>query len=124
MVDWLTWTQVIVGCGAGLLCLVSGLLGRVPGDVAIGSLALVELLLVVQVVVTAWRWIVEGGPVGSGVEFAGYLLTALIIPPAAVFWGLIERTRWSTIVLSVAAFTIAVMVWRMNQIWTQPSPWL
>jgi hypothetical protein len=34
-----------------------------------------------------------------------------------VFWALIERTRWSTVVLGVAGFAIAVMVVRMAQIW-------
>ena len=50
-------------------------------------------------------------------QFYVYLISALLIPPLAVFWALIERTRWSTVVLGVAAFAIAVMVVRMQQIW-------
>jgi hypothetical protein len=47
------------------------------------------------------------------------VITALLIPPAAVFWALIERnSRWSTVVLAVAALSIAVMLVRMHQIWT------
>ncbi len=46
-----------------------------------------------------------------------YLGTAALIPPAAVLWALTERTRWSTVVLGVAGLAIAVMTYRMNQIW-------
>ena len=35
---------------------------------------------------------------------------AVQIPPAAVAWALIERGRWSTVVMGVASFAIAVMV--------------
>lgn len=117
MTDWFTWTQIIVSCGVGVLCLVLGLVGRAPSDLTLGCLALVELLLVAQIVVTVVVWNTGPGPTGSGVEFVGYLVTALIIPPAAVFWGFIERTKWSNVVLAIAALTIAVMIWRMDQIW-------
>jgi hypothetical protein len=38
--------------------------------------------------------------------------------PAAGFWALIERDRWSTVVLGVIGLSAAVMVYRMYQIWT------
>ena len=40
-----------------------------------------------------------------------------IIPPAATLWALVARSRWSTAILAAAAFAIAIMVWRMAQIW-------
>jgi hypothetical protein len=52
------------------------------------------------------------------VEFFAYLIVALLIPLGAAFWALIERTRWSTVVIGVGALTVAVMLVRMNQIWT------
>jgi hypothetical protein len=55
---------------------------------------------------------------GDTVEFFGYIITALIVPPAAIAWAVIERTRWSTLVLGVSGFTVAVMLVRMGQIWT------
>jgi hypothetical protein len=55
---------------------------------------------------------------GDTVEFFGYIITALVVPPAAIAWAVIERTRWSTLVLGVAGFTVAVMLVRMWQIWT------
>jgi hypothetical protein len=113
-----TIAQVIVACIAGLLCVITGLAGRRPNDYTLGSLVVVELLLVANLVIAIIGPAVGNHPTGNIAEFYVYLISALIIPPLAVFWGLIERTRWSTVVLGVAAFAIAVMVFRMEQIWS------
>jgi hypothetical protein len=42
----------------------------------------------------------------------------MLLPIAAGFWALIERSRWSTVILGVAALSVAVMLYRMLQIWT------
>jgi hypothetical protein len=52
------------------------------------------------------------------VEFFAYLLVAIMVPVGAGFWALVERNRWSTVILGVAALTVAIMLVRMNQIWT------
>ena len=56
-------------------------------------------------------------PTGSGLEFWVYLVSAVLVPPAAAIWALVDRTRWSTVILGVACLAIAVMVYRMGQIW-------
>ncbi|WP_350347085.1 hypothetical protein ABIQ69_10590 [Agromyces sp. G08B096] len=118
MIEWFTWVQVGVAVAAGLLCVVLGLAGRVPSDLTIGALALVEVLLVAQVVVALAAPAFGNEPTGSALEFGVYLVGALLLPPAAAFWALLERNRWSTVVLGVAALAVAVMVYRMHQIWT------
>ena len=50
--------------------------------------------------------------------FWGYLVTALLLLPVAAAWAFAERTRWSSVVLLVAALTVAVMEWRLVQVWT------
>ena len=45
MILWFTIAQVIVAVAAGLFCVIAGLAGRRPSDWTVGSLALVELLL-------------------------------------------------------------------------------
>jgi hypothetical protein len=117
MILGFTIAQVIVACVAGLLCVVIGLAGRRPNDVTLGALVVVELLLLAQLVIALIAPGLGNHPTGSVPEFYVYLISALLIPPLAVFWALIERTRWSTVVLGVAAFAIAVMVVRMEQIW-------
>ncbi|QHC59275.1 hypothetical protein [Rathayibacter sp. VKM Ac-2760] len=117
MIDWFTTLQVGIAVAAGLLCLVLGLLGRRPSDVSVGATAIVELLLIVQLAVAIVSPLVGNRPTGSLPEFYIYLVSALILPLAAGFWALIERSRWSTVVLGVVCLAIAVMVYRMHQIW-------
>lgn len=118
MITVFTVVQVAVAVAAGLLCLILGLAGRRPSDLSVGSLALVEVLLVAQVVVAIVAPFAGNAPSGSALEFWVYLVSAVLLPPAAVFWALIERSRWSTVILGVAALSVAVMVWRMQVIWT------
>jgi hypothetical protein len=118
VIEWFTWVQLAVAVCAGLLCILLGLIGRVPNDLTLGALALVELLLVVQLVVAIVAPVVGNAPSGNLLEFYIYLVGALLLPPAAAFWALLERTRWSTVVLGVAALAVGVMVYRMFQIWT------
>ena len=89
MIDWFTTTQVLVACAAGVLCLVLGLVGRLPGDVSMGAVAVVELLLIAQLVVAIIAPLVGNGPTGSLAEFYIYLISALILPLAGGFWALI-----------------------------------
>ncbi|GAA1056426.1 hypothetical protein GCM10017608_32350 [Agromyces luteolus] len=118
MIEWFAYAQVAVAVVAGLLCIVLGLAGRVPNDLVLGSLALVELLLVGQVVVALVAPAVGNPPTGSLLEFWVYLVSAVLLPPAAALWALIDRGRWATVVCGVAALAVAVMVYRMLQIWT------
>lgn len=120
MIEWFTIAQVVVAVAAGLLCIVLGLIGRAPNDLVVGATALVELLLLAQVVIALIAPAAGNPPVGSALEFWVYLVSAVLLPPAAVFWALIERSRWSTVIMGIAALAVAVMVWRMQVIWTTP----
>lgn len=79
--------------------------------------AVVEGALVLQVL-AALLLVVRGDGPADGVTFWGYLVTALLLLPVAAAWAFAERSRWSSVVLLVAAVTIAVMEWRIVQIWT------
>lgn len=118
MIEWFSWLQVGVAVVAALLCVAFGLAGRAPNDATIGATALVELLLVTQLVIAVVAPITGNQPTGNALEFFLYLGGALLLPPLAVFWALVERSRWSTVVLGIACFSVAVMVYRMHQIWT------
>ncbi|WP_022893559.1 hypothetical protein [Agromyces subbeticus] len=118
MIEWFTWVQFAVAVLAGLVAIGLGLAGRVPSDLTIGALALVELLLVAQLVIAIAAPAFGNVPTGSPLEFYTYLVGALLLPPAAAFWALLERNRWATVILGVAALAVGVMVYRMLQIWT------
>jgi hypothetical protein len=96
---------------------VLGLAGKRPADLTMGATALVEVLLVAQIVVSALAPAFGNTATGSALEFWVYLVSAALLPPLAIVWGLVDRTRWSTAVLGVACLAVAVMVYRMYQIW-------
>lgn len=120
MIAWFAIAQVAVAVVVGLSAVGAGLAGRRPGDVTVGGMALILLLLIAQVVVAIVAPFAGNPPLGSPLEFWVYLVSAVLLPPAAVFWALIERSRWSTVIMGVAALAVAVMVWRMQVIWTTP----
>jgi hypothetical protein len=118
VIEWFTWVQIGVAVVGGLVAVVLGLTGRKPNDVSLGAIALVEVLLVTQLVLAIIAPAVGNRPTGSLLEFYVYLVSAILIAPLAVVWALVERTRWSTVVVGVACLAIAVMVYRMDIIWT------
>ena len=118
MIDWLTIAIAGVSVAVGLLCIAAGLIGKRPNDLTLGATLLVALLLVVQLVVAIAAPAFGNNATGSVLEFYVYLVTAILLPPLAVLWALLERSsRWSTVVLGVSTLAVAVMVYRMHQIW-------
>jgi hypothetical protein len=118
VIEWFTTTQIAVATAAGLLCVALGFAGRKPSDLTMGATALVELLLIAQVVVAIVAPLAGNPPTGNLLEFWAYLISAALVPPLAAVWALVERTRWSTVILGTACLAIAVMLYRMNVIWT------
>jgi hypothetical protein len=117
VIDWFTVAQVAVAVVAGLLCLVLGLAGRKPSDLTLGATAIVEVLLLVQLVVSIASPTVGNTPTGDALEFGLYLGSAILLPIGAGFWALIDRSKWATVILGVTNLAVAVMVYRMHQIW-------
>jgi hypothetical protein len=118
MILWFTIAQIAVAVVAGVFCLVVGLIGRRPSDFTVGALALVEALLVVQVIAAIIAPLAGNPPTGDLLEYWVYLVSAVLLPVGAVLWALMERSRWSTVILGVAALAIAIMLWRMQVIWS------
>jgi hypothetical protein len=108
---------LVVGLLSTGICLVAGILKKAPNDITILSVAAVELALVVYLVGSIVRVIAGETIAGEAWEFWGYLATAMLLPPAAVYWSILERTRWSNFVLAAVGVTALVMAARMNQIW-------
>jgi hypothetical protein len=118
MIEWFYLAQLWFAVAAGIFSVTLGAMKKLPSLWSIGSLAIVLLGLLGQLVVSIFT--VAGGITAAidTVEYFAYLLVAIMVPVGAGFWGLVERNRWSTIILGVAALTVAVMLVRMNQIWT------
>ena len=118
MILWFTVVVVSVACLAGVIGVVAGLAGRRPSDFTVGALALVEVFLLAQIVIGIVSPLAGNPPTGSLLEFWVYLVSAALLPPAAAVWALLERSRWSTVIMGIAALAVAVMVWRMQVIWS------
>lgn len=118
MIEFWTLVSVFVAVGAGLVCLVDGIRGRSPRDLSVLSTFGVTLVLLVQVVIAVIQPLAGNSPVGNGVEFWMYVITALAMSIGVVVWALVDRTRFATVGLGIVDLAIAVMVLRMSIIWT------
>lgn len=78
--------------------------------------ALVEASLVVQLIVAAVLTS-RASHEFDAVTLWGYLITVLVILPIAAVWAFAERSRWSSVVLMVACWTVAFLEFRLLQIW-------
>lgn len=77
----------------------------------------VEAVLGLQVVIAIGQTI-SGTGASDPALYWGYVVTALILLPVAGLWAFAERTRWSSVVLAVAAVTVGFLELRLWQIWT------
>lgn len=117
MIDWFAALIVGVSIIGGVLALILGGVGRRPSDLTVGFSGVVTLLLVIQLVITLVAPLFDNQPTGSLLEFYLYLISAIILPVGAAFWALVDRSRWSTMIMGVAMLSVAVMAYRMAQIW-------
>ena len=90
---------------------------RQPDDWVYGTLALLEVGLVAQLVIGLVR--LGGDHEGVNVAaYVGYLVGSLVILPAGFVWSVGERSRAGTGVLLVAVAVIPVLFLRIHQLWS------
>jgi hypothetical protein len=87
------------------------------GNALLIELAVVEVLVIVQLLVAVIKVAVGDRP-DSTLTFLAYAVGELVILPAGVFWSQAEKSRSSTLVITVAGLGVAVMTARMLQIWS------
>jgi hypothetical protein len=107
--------------GLALLAMIWGLVTAVadkpPGKAQLLYAAGVEVVVLAQSVIAAVGLIAGFRPA----EFAttiGYLIGIVVLIPLAWFWANVERTRFSGVVLAVAAAAVAAMTLRLLVLWT------
>jgi len=82
------------------------------------AIALLEVVLVIALIAGIIALIGETEPVPAGLVLT-YLVTMILVPPAAVLWGVAEKSRWGTGVVAVAIISIAVLSERVLQLWAK-----
>jgi hypothetical protein len=118
MIEWFFLAQSWFALGAGLLLVLMGLVGRIPSGFSLSLVAISELALVIQLSLSIVLVFMGQQAKVDTWEFFGYLLVALMVPAGGAFWALLERSKWSTVVLGATSLTLAVMLVRMWQIWS------
>jgi hypothetical protein len=109
-------TIIVAGLALAGYALVMTALNRrmtVPLLAAVGVLEILVLVLVGLILAK----LAGGGRPASLATLIGYLIAMPLVPVAAAFWGLMERSRWGPAVIAVAGLVAAVLVVRLHQIW-------
>ena len=113
------WLEVLVYAASGLALVGTVILlvrDRPPGDPMYLVLAVVELLLLLQLVLGSIALATTSRDV-SGVLFVSYLVGIALALPVGAFWSLAERTRAGTAVLALAVLTVIALELRLTTIW-------
>ena len=110
----------VVAVLLALLGVAATLASRRTGLVHLAGAALLEALLLVQAAV-AVAALVGGHRPAETATFVGYLAGIVLVPVAGTLWARTEPSRWAGTVIAVAATVVAIMVWRLMQLWQAPG---
>jgi hypothetical protein len=106
----------VVAVGLAVLGGLSTALRRRIGAAHLAATGLLEALLVVQAVVAGVA-LAGGHRPAELATFLAYLGSVVLLPVAGLLWARTEPTRWAGTVLGVAALAVAVMLWRLLDLW-------
>jgi len=118
MLEWWYQVQLWFGVTAGVLLVLMGLVGRKPSGFSLALVAGSEFGLLMQLIASITLVVLGERAAVDTWEFFGYLIVAILVPVGTAIWALIDRNRWSTVVMGAGVLTVVVMLVRMHQIWT------
>jgi hypothetical protein len=109
-------TIIVAGLALAAYALLMTALNRRMGIGLLAALGVLEILLLVLVGLIVAK-LAGGGRPASLATLIGYLIAMPLVPVAAGFWGLLERSRWGSAVVAVAGLIAAVLIVRLHEIW-------
>jgi hypothetical protein len=109
-------TIIVAGLALAAYALLMTALNRRMGIGLLAALGVLEILLLVLVGLIVAK-LAGGGRPASLATLIGYLIAMPLVPVAAAFWGLLERSRWGSAVVAVAGLVAAVLMVRLHEIW-------
>ena len=116
MVGWLSYTVIVIAVIAVIWGIVSTATRKPPGNAQFYWSFLTELAVIAQSVVGFIAVASGDGPTETATGI-GYLIGILLLMPAGIWWAVVDRTRYSGLVMTIAGAAIAVMSLRLLQIW-------
>jgi hypothetical protein len=115
VIEALGYVIIAAGLAYAVWGFVAARLDRAPGR-ALFTGAWVLSALVALWAVVAVAFIAGGREVQAGL-LVGYLLTALILEPAAIYLAKLEPTKWGSVILASGALVLGPLFLRLLQIW-------
>ena len=109
-------TIIVAGLALAAYALLMTALNRRMDIGLLAALGVLEILLLVLVGLIVAK-LAGGGRPASLATLIGYLIAMPLVPVAAAFWGLLERSRWGSAVVAVAGLVAAVLMIRLHEIW-------
>jgi hypothetical protein len=116
MIDALAYAVVALAAVAAIWGLVTAAANKPPGKAQLLFAATVEVVTLAQTVIAVVKLAAGFRPVEMATTI-GYLIGVVLLIPIAWFWANIERTRFSGVVLSIAAFAVGAMTLRLLVLW-------
>jgi hypothetical protein len=120
MIDALAYVVVALAAVATIWGVVTAVANKPPGKAQLLFAAGVEVVTVVQSIIAGAKLAAGFRPVELATTI-GYLICIVILIPIAWLWANTERTRFSGIVLAVAALGVLAMTLRLLVLWTPAS---
>ena len=120
MVGWLSYVVIAIAVVAAVWGVVSAITRKPPGNLQFYWSFLTELAVIVQSVVGFVAVARGHGPAETATGI-GYLIGIVVLMPAAIWWAIMDRSRYSGLVMTIAGVAIAVMSLRLLQIWSVPG---
>ena len=119
VISWLAYAIVALAAIGMIWGLVTAAFDKPPGKAQLVFAAFLELLVLAQSVIAAVE-LVRGFRPAEFATTIGYLIGIVILIPVAWLWANNERTRFSGVVLAVAALAVLGMTLRLLQLWMPP----
>jgi uncharacterized membrane protein SirB2 len=98
-------------------CLVTAFRDRPIRVAQLVAMAAVQALVIAQIVVAVVH-LSRGERSPEQATFIGYLCAFFVILPIAGVLARLEPTRWGAVVAGVGGLVVAILIVRLNQVWT------
>jgi hypothetical protein len=117
MIATVAYAVILLSLAGTVWGLVTAVADKPPGAKQLIFAAVVELVTVVQSVIALTRLVLGFRPAELATTI-GYLVVIVLLVPLAWFWANTERTRFSGVVMAVAALSVFGMTLRLLTLWT------
>ena len=116
MIPGLAYVVLVLAGAAVVWGIITAIADKPPGKAQLLFAAAVWLVTLVQSGIAGIRMIAGFSP-QSPATVVGYLIGIVLLIPVAWFWANSERTRYSGLVLAVAALATLAMTLRLLTLW-------